>query len=745
MIPLKDTLLKHDAIIHIEYYIQNRLFNLTTRFIDTSVSNEHITVKKQLLIDNDISFDLGYTIEPDNTDNQNIKLKTFEILFKTNLTNQVMLAEGFQCWSQTKEVDKTTTIRSIQSAVAWVTKFNLQGDYNFYKYSNKQGLHHSTGYTYFRNTQDDDILFIGSLTESNGYSYFKSDFKKNHFSIYKDVEGKNLASGEKMAFSYFITQHDDGGNQTILWQRYAEHYLPMIHVDPKEIEKVPSLTGYTTWYVHYEDVTEKDVISSIEGFKKYGYPVELIQIDDGYESAIGDWLDVTESKFPHGMKYLADEIKQQTKAIPGIWLAPFAVGLNSKICKQHPDWLVYQTNNGEPYLAGPNWGGFYALDIYHPEVRDYLQQVFDTVIDDWGYQFLKLDFIFAAAMVPRLGKSRGEIMWDAVDLILELTKKRAYLLGSGITLPSVWGRMAYSRVSSDASPWWDHSVLRISHVRERVATANALISTINRWGMNNQMFGNDPDVYFIRSFKNQLTVDERFTLVTINNLFGKMTLMSDNVNWYTKEEHALYSQLFPKVQVTIKYVKLIGPDIYQIHFISNDRSYITFTNLSPQPFTFHLPTTSSSSSISASIDYHEFIYFEHKNRLLTPLNNDPLQLVDWYKVINHQQKQPSFLLRPHETRTFMEINEKDEFVGSTSHLISGWELASIKKDGEKQDLIYIQLRQPRTNSNTIQLYFKASSSFSENHKIFINDKKINDIQKLDNKTSFPILKLTYSP
>jgi alpha-galactosidase len=45
----------------------------------------------------------------------------------TELANHSMMAEGFQAWSQTKEVDKSSTLPAIQSTVAWITKFDLQG------------------------------------------------------------------------------------------------------------------------------------------------------------------------------------------------------------------------------------------------------------------------------------------------------------------------------------------------------------------------------------------------------------------------------------------------------------------------------------------------------------------------------------------------------------------------------------------------------------------------------------------
>jgi alpha-galactosidase len=384
--------------------------------------------------------------------------------------------------------------------------------------------------------------------------------------------------------------------------------------------------------------------------------------------------------------------------------------------------------------------------------------VFDTVIDDWGYKFLKLDFIFAAAILPRQGKTRGELMWDAITLIDELTNKRALLLGCGVTLPAVWGRFDYSRVSSDASPWWDHSILRMANVRERVATYNALVSTLNRWPMNNAVFGSDPDVFFIRSNNNQLTADERYTLVVINNVLGQMALMSDNVDLYSAEEHDLYSKTFPKARVLMDRMDRIGPDVYRLHYTCGGRSYITVTNISPLPYRFILPTTTTTDTFN-----DDNIYFEYSNPLLkTSSKKKSSTTKDSVQWINANQKTPLHI-RPHQTRTFMLIT--DDFAGSTGHIIPGWEIESIDKKGTHHDLTFIKLRHPRTQKTDIQFYFKDqpttttaavpsanandSAGDKDDPKIFIDDKKINDLQYLTDKVDgqvslFPRIRLNHS-
>ena len=46
-----------------------------------------------------------------------------------------------------------------------------------------------------------------------------------------------------------------------------------------------------------------------------------------------------------------------------------------------------------------NWDQVcYALDLTHPEVIAWLGDLFHTICDDWGYDYVKIDFIYAGAI-----------------------------------------------------------------------------------------------------------------------------------------------------------------------------------------------------------------------------------------------------------------------------------------------------------------------------------------------------------
>ena len=160
--------------------------------------------------------------------------------------------------------------------------------------------------------------------------------------------------------------------------------------------------------------------------------------------------------------------------LAGLWLAPFAATPKSYIYNKHKDWFV-KNKNGKIPFASHNWGGFYALDIYNNEVRQYLKEVFDTVLNVWGYDMVKLDFLYACCIIPFNGKSRGEIMCDAMDLIRELCGDKL-ILGCGVPLAPAFGKVDFCRIGADMALSWGKKPFS----REDVSTKHALLNTIFR-------------------------------------------------------------------------------------------------------------------------------------------------------------------------------------------------------------------------------------------------------------------------
>ncbi|KAI9252663.1 glycoside hydrolase superfamily [Sporodiniella umbellata] len=378
-----------------------------------------------------------------------VEINQFQLSFATQIQEQRMLANGFQSWSQAREFSKNDKIPAIRPSVAWYTQLNLQGDYDIFQHSGEKGLIHSSSYTHFRDVHN-IISFFGSISEQHGYTYFIGDFNNNQLRIYKDVIGLNMEPGQEIELvKVFIAQGHNA--EASIWDSFAEFYPDRrsIHKDKRHVN------GWTSWYNYYSDVSEKIICDNVDALKQFQYPIDIFQIDDGFQTAVGDWLSIN-SKFPNGMKYVADRIKQAGFK-PGLWLAPYAAGFNSRLAKDHPEWLITDPETKKPVVAGPNWGGFYGINIYHPQVRIYLQKVFDTVLIEWGFDMVKLDFCFAAAMIPFHGRSRGQIMWESMELIRDLVGSEKLILGCGVPLASAFKKVDYCRIGSDVAPWWEGS------------------------------------------------------------------------------------------------------------------------------------------------------------------------------------------------------------------------------------------------------------------------------------------------
>ncbi|KAI8066672.1 glycoside hydrolase superfamily [Gongronella butleri] len=612
-----------------------------------------------------------------------LELVYMEVTYTMQLKVLKMMANGFQSWSQSREGGIHDKLQAIPRGVAWVTQHNLQGDYDFFHYAGERGVLHSNSYTHFRDV-DHHVRFFGSLSEHLGYTYFKADFNANTFGIYKDVAGMHITASKDTNLPLIrVWMHEQIGPsaERELWDSYTACLWKQpvtASEDDRErhifsegtLARVNSLktpashvTGWTSWYNYYGDVSEAIVLENLQAYQEHGYPIDIFQIDDGFQTAIGDWLSLND-KFPSGMPFLTRKIHDAGfKA--GLWLAPFAVGFHSKIAKVTPEWLVQDPSTGEPLVAGPNWGGFYALDIYQEPVRQYLKLVFEVVLGDWGYDLVKLDFLFAAAMIPRLGKSRGQIMDDAMRFVRdECMGKEKLMLACGVPLAYAWGRADYCRIGSDVAPWWEDTKLKLLHVRERVSTYNSLRSTLGRWAMTGRVFGNDPDVVILRNADdNKLTEDERHTLCVLNNVLGHLVFCSDNVGLYGQDQHMMYGASFPKAVPDVAYVMEIRPELYLLEYRHAKRRYVTYANVADHDQTIYLPDDAC-------------LWFGPSYAL--HCHREP-----WIDAPDYYLPSAKLLLRAHETRTLMAIPPpagKDQiiFLGSTGHLVPGAEIESMQ-------------------------------------------------------------------
>ncbi|GAA3804346.1 hypothetical protein GCM10022226_25270 [Sphaerisporangium flaviroseum] len=270
-------------------------------------------------------------------------------------------------------------------------------------------------------------------------------------------------------------------------------------------------TVWCSWYHYFESVTESDVLENLRAVGEHDLPVDVIQVDDGWEEEVGDWL--TPSGRFSSLPELARRVQADGRRA-GLWLSPFVVGARSRLARDHPEWL-----RGD---AGHNWGqDLYGLDVTHPGAAGYLREVFRTLCE-WGFDYFKLDFLYAGALPGERhsGASPIAAYREGMALIREAIGPRPYLLGSGgPILPSV-GLVDAMRVSPDIAPHFDAGTGDLSDPGQRAAT----LSTIGRSWQHGRFWVNDPDCLIVRP-----AVERRADWAAIVERHGGLRASSDRI------------------------------------------------------------------------------------------------------------------------------------------------------------------------------------------------------------------------
>ncbi len=494
-----------------------------------------------------------------------VYLKDARLIFRHDYDpDDRILANGFQSWSETVEMPVNGRQCPIPAPLRWIYGFNRHGASSFFNPSGRRGRIASHTWTHIRRGKE-RFLLAGSLNYRS-YTILHHNTFRSRMTVQNICEGQALDYQETV-FDLLILR----GKSAPSYKSYVEQLL-------KRKPEMSPVTGWTSWYNYYTDISEEIIRENLENFVSLNLPIDIFQIDDGYQTAVGDWLSIKEN-FPNGMGAVAENIHRAgLKA--GIWLAPFACANNSKIFRDHPDWLVTDEKD-RPVQAGyvPLWGGaWYALDIYNEEVRYYLEKVFSTVFDTWNYDMVKLDFLYAAAIRPGRGKSRGMIMDEAMTFLRRLCGTKA-ILGCGIPMGQAAGYVDYCRIGCDVALGWEDQLLRKLQYPERVSTISSLRSTIHRRYLNGEAFVNDPDVIILRKENNELTDREKGTLMAVNAALGGLVFTSDNPGTYDPKTLHTCRALFPHLEKEVLDV-IDRDELYRIDFMIGKERFILAVNLS---------------------------------------------------------------------------------------------------------------------------------------------------------------------
>jgi len=454
-----------------------------------------------------------------------------------------IFCNGYQSWTASREYgvhDKEKGLVGLGKFFPANSFTSLFGDYSFYKYTNISGKFH--GYTYGYTRRGDSVLLVGSLSEKQGFTIVSFEPYRNRIKLARDVEGISLRAGESFVGIDAVCYV--GGYDQVFDRYFATMNIPK--------PKLAKMYGYTSWYNYFGKIDSEILERDLESLSAYGDKVNIFQIDDGYQSKVGDWLTVKQDKFPQGMKYLADKIHSKGY-LAGLWLAPTLAQKDSEIVRNHPDWLITKPN-GKPMLGNVGWGGAYILDTELPAVREYLRQVFSTIVGEWGFDMVKLDFLYSACLVPRGGKSRGQIMCETMEFLRECVGDKL-ILGCGVPLGASFGLVDMCRTGCDVDLTYHARLYNYHTNQEIVSTQNSINNTLFRRHLNGRAFVNDPDVFFARNTNLKFGVEQKQILAKVNSLCGGVLFVSDNVAEYDQHGKEIFASVLEQ-----KPAKIISVD-----------------------------------------------------------------------------------------------------------------------------------------------------------------------------------------
>jgi alpha-galactosidase len=392
--------------------------------------------------------------------------------------------------------------------------------------------------------------------------------RETQVQVVVDTEGLEIKPGETWELEEFTYQTGEREQLlSTLAQRLVRNHPPLKFASPP--------TGWCSWYCFGPRVTAQQVLDNLDFIAKEIPGLRYIQIDDGYQPAMGDWLE-TGAAFGGNVQGVLRQIRERGFE-PAIWVAPFVAEEKSHIFQQHPEWFVTD-KDGKPLrsdlvtFGGWRRGPWYVLDGTNPAVQKHFENLFRTMRHEWGCTYFKFDANFWGAIhgghFHDARATRIQAYRRGMQAILRGTAD-GFVLGCNHPIWASLGLIHGSRSSNDIKRKWD-----------RFATLAR--QNLSRNWQNGRLWWNDPDAIVLTG---DLSEDEfRFHATSIYAC-GGMLLSGDDLTKISAERLAMLRKLQPPNGVAARFdddsfrvgrVKLRKREVVCLLNFSDDRQTIAF-------------------------------------------------------------------------------------------------------------------------------------------------------------------------
>jgi alpha-galactosidase len=341
-------------------------------------------------------------------------------------------------------------------------------------------------------------------------------------------------------------------------------------------------TGWCSWYCFGPRVTAQNILDNLDVIANKIPLLRYVQIDDGYQPAMGDWLE-TGAAFGGEVRKVLDEIKRR-RFEPAIWVAPFVAEEHSHVFQQHRDWFVKDAT-GAPLrsdtvtFGGWRHGPWYVLDGTHPEVQEHFRTVFDTMHREWGVTYFKLDANFWGAIHGGRFHDPKATRIEAYRRGMTAIRRGAadsFILGCNHPIWASAGLIHGSRSSNDIKRTWDRF--------KTTAQQNLL----RNW-QNGRLWWNDPDAICLTGDQPE---HEFLFHATAIYATGGMALSGDDLTAIPGPRLAILKKLVPPTGVaaifedsTLSVGTIALADKTLLCFFNWDETPVTLSSRLPQSAT----------------------------------------------------------------------------------------------------------------------------------------------------------------
>jgi len=391
-----------------------------------------------------------------------------------------------------------------------------------------------------------------------------------------DTEGLELAPGESWELEGLMMAEDSNRSRLLaaLATRIGKNH-------PKQFFR-PVPTGWCSWYCFGPRVTAAQVLENLDVISQRLPKLKYIQIDDGYQAAMGDWLE-TGKAFGGDVVPVLKEIRKRGFE-PAIWVAPFIAEQSSHVFQQHPEWFIRGADDkplvsSQVTFGGWRHGPWYALDGTHPAVQQHFERIFSTMRKGWGCTYFKLDANFWGAMHGGRFYDPKATRIQAYRQGMEAIRRGAgdsFILGCNHPIWPSFGLIDGSRSSGDIKRAWPTFK---SEARQ----------TLYRNWQNGRLWWNDPDAVLLTGN----LPDQEFQFhATAIYASGGVVLSGDDLTKISPERSAMLQKFLPPTGVAAEF----EDDSMQVGLIKlSDRLVVCLFNWDevPKTISFKLPGSSA--------------------------------------------------------------------------------------------------------------------------------------------------------